>query len=154
VRIPSKEERKLFRDAMADVRPLRPDSMQATQATPRTRAASPARRAPPARRAVDLRRPGSHIDATLDLHGSTAEAARRRLQEFVADARAHGLCIVRIVHGKGLRSGAAGPVLESVVARTLRTLDDVESVEPARRVDGGAGAVIVRLRGLKRSRTR
>jgi len=61
---------------------------------------------------------------------------------------------VRIVHGKGLRSGAAGPVLESVVARTLRTLDDVESVEPARRVDGGAGAVIVRLRGLKRSRTR
>ena len=68
---------------------------------------------------------------TLDLHGRTGEAARRLLQEFVRDAHVRGLRRVRIVPGKGLRSGPAGPVLPLVVHRTLRTLYEVESFEMA-----------------------
>jgi len=155
VRIPSKEERKLFRDAVADVRPLGRESARAEHTSPPARGVGATRRLRPSSPGTGTRRrPASQIEATLDLHGSTAEAARRRLQEFISDAHSHGLRLVRVVHGKGLRSGPAGPVLKVVVDRTLRAHDDVEAIEPARQADGGAGAVIVRLRGKVGGRRR
>ena len=153
MRIPTKEELKLFRDAMADVRPL--DSVdRVAQPRPPLRKRKPALLARTPARTPRPRSADSRIDATLDLHGCTAEAAQRRLQEFIADARVRGFERVRIVHGKGLRSGAAGPVLKSVVEHTLRSLDEVETLEPARGADGGAGAVIAVLRAAGRRRRR
>ena len=48
----------------------------------------------------------------LDLHGLRTEEARALLVSFLNDALKHGLRCVRIVHGKGLRSKNAEPVLK------------------------------------------
>ena len=153
MRIPTKEELKLFRDAMSDVRPL-DGADRAVQPRPPVRKRKPPALTRPPARTSSSRSAEPRIDATLDLHGYTAEAARRRLQEFIADARARGFQRVRIVHGKGLRSGAAGPVLRSVVEHTLRSLDEVETLEPARAADGGAGAAVALLRDAGRRQRR
>jgi DNA-nicking Smr family endonuclease len=53
---------------------------------------------------------------------------------------------VRIVHGKGLRSRAAGPVLKALTDRLLRRRDDVIAFASARPALGGTGAVVVLLK--------
>jgi DNA-nicking Smr family endonuclease len=52
---------------------------------------------------------------------------------------------IRIVHGKGLRSGPRGPVLKNAVNVVLRRTDAVVAFCSARQVDGGTGAVYVLL---------
>jgi DNA-nicking Smr family endonuclease len=52
---------------------------------------------------------------------------------------------VRIVHGKGLRSGHRGPVLKAAVNAVLRRTGAVLAYVSARPVDGGTGAVYVLL---------
>jgi DNA-nicking Smr family endonuclease len=56
---------------------------------------------------------------------------------------------VRIIHGKGLRSKAAGPVLKALTDRMLRRRDDVIAFASARPAQGGTGAVIVLLKEQK-----
>jgi DNA-nicking Smr family endonuclease len=97
-----------------------------------------------------LRRGRLPIEATLDLHGLTAEAARGRLREFLDDVTGESLRCVRIVHGKGMRSGPAGPVLKSLVERELAADDRVATFVPARPAEGGSGAVVVLL-GIARA---
>jgi DNA-nicking Smr family endonuclease len=53
---------------------------------------------------------------------------------------------VRIIHGKGYRSGARGPVLKNAVNLWLRRHLDVMAFASARAIDGGTGAVYVLLR--------
>src|SRR6266403_1139482 len=93
-----------------------------------------------------LRRGFYPIDDELDLHGLSQTAARGRLAEFIADSRNRGGRCVRIIHGKGHRSGARGPVLKTAVNLWLRRLPDVMAFVSARAMDGGAGAVYVLLR--------
>ncbi len=52
---------------------------------------------------------------------------------------------VRIIHGKGLRSGHRGPVLKAAVNAVLRRTGAVLAYVSARQVDGGTGAVYVLL---------
>ena len=82
----------------------------------------------------------------LDLHGLNQTAARDRLAEFLAHSRDCGRRCVRIVHGKGYRSGARGPVLKAAVNLWLRRHLDVVAFISARAIDGGTGAVYVLLR--------
>ncbi len=82
----------------------------------------------------------------LDLHGLNQTAARDRLAEFIAHSRDCGRRCVRIVHGKGYRSGARGPVLKAAVNLWLRRHLDVVAFTSARAIDGGTGAVYVLLR--------
>jgi DNA-nicking Smr family endonuclease len=82
----------------------------------------------------------------LDLHGLNQTAARDRLAEFIAHSRDCGRRCVRIVHGKGYRSGARGPVLKAAVNLWLRRHLDVMAFTSARAIDGGTGAVYVLLR--------
>jgi DNA-nicking Smr family endonuclease len=82
----------------------------------------------------------------LDLHGLNQTAARDRLAEFLAHSRDCGRRCVRIVHGKGYRSGARGPVLKAAVNLWLRRHLDVVAFTSARAIDGGTGAVYVLLR--------
>jgi DNA-nicking Smr family endonuclease len=89
------------------------------------------------------------IDADLDLHGLTAEAARRRLQRFLDDALAEGLRCIRIVHGKGMRSGPAGPVLKTLVHATLRCSDRIGAYADAPPAAGGSGATLVLLQPVR-----
>jgi len=53
---------------------------------------------------------------------------------------------VRIIHGKGYRSGARGPVLKAALNLWLRRHTDIMAFVSARAIDGGAGAVYVLLR--------
>jgi DNA-nicking Smr family endonuclease len=93
-----------------------------------------------------LRRGLYPIDDELDLHGFDQTAARNELADFIARSRDGGCRCVRIIHGKGYRSGARGPVLKTAVNLWLRRHMDVMAFVSARAIDGGAGAMYVLLR--------
>jgi len=94
-----------------------------------------------------LRRGLYPTEDELDLHGLTQTAARDSLADFIARSRDSGHRCVRIIHGKGYRSGARGPVLKTAVDLWLRRHTDVMAFTSARAIDGGTGAVYVLLRG-------
>jgi DNA-nicking Smr family endonuclease len=93
-----------------------------------------------------LRRGLYPIDAELDLHGLSQSAARDELAVFMAGSRDRGYRCVRIIHGKGYRSGARGPVLKTAVNHWLRLHLNVMAFVSARAIDGGTGALYVLLR--------
>ena len=93
-----------------------------------------------------LRRGLYPIDDELDLHGLSQMTARGQLAEFIARSRDRGCRCVRIIHGKGYRSGARGPVLKTAVNHWLRLHLDVVAFVSARAIDGGTGAMYVLLR--------
>jgi len=93
-----------------------------------------------------LRRGLIPIDDELDLHGLSQTEARAQLSEFLERSRAAGRRCVRIIHGKGYRSGARGPVLKMAVDLWLRRHLDVMAFTSARAIDGGTGAVYALLR--------
>jgi DNA-nicking Smr family endonuclease len=93
-----------------------------------------------------LRRGLIPIEDELDLHGLSQTAARYQLAEFLTSSRNAGRRCVRIIHGKGYRSGARGPVLKTAVDLWLRRHLDVMAFTSARAIDGGTGAVYVLLR--------
>jgi len=93
-----------------------------------------------------LRRGEYVVDAELDLHGMNAEDARAAMKEFLLNALGTHMRCIRIVHGKGRRSGPRGPVLKNLVNRWLRQVDAVVAFGSARPNDGGSGAVYVLLR--------
>lgn len=93
-----------------------------------------------------LRRGRYAIKTEIDLHGMTSEEARRELHAFLAENTLTGIRCVRIIHGKGLRSGPRGPVLKASVNRWLRQWDEVLAFVSAPARDGGTGALYVLLR--------
>jgi DNA-nicking Smr family endonuclease len=92
-----------------------------------------------------LRRGEYRVQGEIDLHGLTVAQARQVLREFLANALLRQWRCVRIVHGKGLRSGPRGPVLKGMVGAVLRKVGPVLAYVSARQVDGGTGAVYVLL---------
>lgn len=92
-----------------------------------------------------LRRGLYRIDAEIDLHGCTVAQAQGRLGSFLREARVQRLHCVRVIHGKGLRSGNRGPVLKNSVNAYLRRTDAVLAFVSARPVSGGTGATLVLL---------
>jgi len=92
-----------------------------------------------------LRRGEFTIESNLDLHGLTVEASRELLKEFLVDCRRRGLGCVRVVHGKGLRSGPRGPVIKRAINHWLQRVDFVVAFASAPRRDGGTGAIYVLL---------
>jgi DNA-nicking Smr family endonuclease len=93
----------------------------------------------------DLRRGRIHAEAEIDLHGMTALEARAALLDFIAEAVERGLACVRVVHGKGRRSGPTGPVLPETVLRCLAEHASVDAFASAQPRYGGTGAVQVLL---------
>jgi DNA-nicking Smr family endonuclease len=93
-----------------------------------------------------LRRGQIRIEDELDLHGLRQMAAREQLADFLAQSRDAGRRCVRIVHGKGYRSGTRGPILKTAVDLWLRRHHDVLAFTSARAMDGGTGALYVLLR--------
>jgi DNA-nicking Smr family endonuclease len=85
------------------------------------------------------------VQAEIDLHGYTVPEAKEALRAFLAHALELHFRCVRIVHGKGLRSGHRGPVLKNTVSSVLRRVGPVLAFVSARQVDGGTGAVYVLL---------
>jgi DNA-nicking Smr family endonuclease len=93
-----------------------------------------------------LKRGQFRIDAELDLHAMTEGTARRTLVQFLNTCQQEGSRCVRVIHGKGLRSGTEGPVIKPMVERELGRRKQVLAFCSARPAHGGSGAVYVLLR--------
>ena len=93
-----------------------------------------------------LRQGTFRVEAAVDLHGLNAVDGARQLREFLQFALGRELRCVRIIHGKGLRSGQRGPVLKQVVNTLLRQANPVLAFASARPGDGGTGATLVLLK--------
>jgi DNA-nicking Smr family endonuclease len=168
-------ERRVFREAVSDVRPLAvPPKVRATRPKPHPRASFRRRdsaavllesleltaadldvelpdelrfRRPGIQESVlrKLRRGQYRVSAECDLHGLTVPEAKQTLREFLARCIAQQERCVRVIHGKGLRSGPRGPVIKSAVNVVLRRTAAVLAFCSARPVDGGTGAIYVLL---------
>ncbi|MDH3315885.1 MAG: Smr/MutS family protein [Gammaproteobacteria bacterium] len=160
----------LFRRAAGRVRPLQSDRVQHEQRRPRptpsdrAHAASPegdrdpyVTDTPSAHGPLFYASPGVQhklmrklkrgqfdIEDELDLHGMRVKEAGQTLESFLSKCSNHGRRCVRIIHGKGLRTG--GSVLKENVAQWLRLRSDVVAFCSAQPNDGGTGAVYVLLK--------
>jgi DNA-nicking Smr family endonuclease len=85
------------------------------------------------------------VELEIDLHGLTAAHVEPALRAFLAEALRERARVVRVIHGKGLRSGNRGPVLKQVASNYLRRVGAVLAFASAREVDGGSGALLVLL---------
>jgi DNA-nicking Smr family endonuclease len=92
-----------------------------------------------------LRRGQFSIEDEIDLHGMNSALAENVVRTFLRQCRDAGHHCVRIVHGKGLRSGDEGPVLKARVEQWLRLRADVLAFASAPPAQGGTGAVLVLL---------
>lgn len=93
-----------------------------------------------------LRRGHWRVQDEIDLHQMNTEAAANTIRAFILAAERDGLSCVKIIHGKGLRSGPNGPQLKRLTARLLTRIDKVCAFASAPRHDGGTGAVHVLLK--------
>lgn len=170
----SDDDRRVFADATRDVRPLPPDNRAPPQPRrPRARAqrrraadaaalrdsldkpwnvgmhgeAQFARPGVPARVLQRLSRGLYSVEAEIDLHGMSKLRAQRALHEFLGECVDRHLGCVRIIHGKGMRSGPDGPVLKHSVRTWLTQWDEVIAYASADHRRGGDGAVCALLRG-------
>jgi len=168
------EETRLFREAVRGVRPLktRAPTPRPPRTRPRARftradraavlresltaeSADPALaggeelvfRRPQVQPAVlrKLRRGEYRVQREIDLHGLTVAEAKLALRRFLVSALEQQVRCIRIIHGKGLRSGHRGPVLKAAVGAVLRRTGAVLAYVSARPVDGGTGALYVLL---------
>lgn len=85
------------------------------------------------------------VDGEIDLHGLTAADVEPALRGFLSEALHQHARVVRVVHGKGRRSGHRGPILKLVASRYLQRVGPVLAFASAREVDGGSGAILVLL---------
>lgn len=92
-----------------------------------------------------LRRGHYSIRAEIDLHEMSVAVARAAVKAFLDDAIRHREYCVRIIHGKGLRSAARGPVVKRMTEQLLRRRSDVVAFASALPAQGGTGAVLVLL---------
>ena len=92
-----------------------------------------------------LKRGQYTIGSQIDLHGLTSDEAHEALREFLAECEWQRHTCVKVITGKGKRSGHAGPVLKPRVARWLRKHEQVDAFSTARPNDGGSGALYVLL---------
>lgn len=91
------------------------------------------------------------IDARLDLHLHTVEAARSAVFGFVRDCLEHDVRCALITHGKG--EGRKQPaVLKSCISHWLPQLDAVLAFHSAQKQHGGSGATYIMLRKSERKR--
>ena len=171
----SDEERRLFRESVADAKPLKAKKKvpaRRPKPPPRARFSDAEKRAVLeeslkldlqesdafsgedlwyARTGVQhalmrkLRRGQFSARAELDLHGLRSEDARAVVAEFLYEAGQRGFRCVRIIHGKGLGSGPKGPVIKQKLGGWLRQRKNVLAFCSARPVDGGTGALYVLL---------
>lgn len=174
----TEEDRRLWDQVRRTATPLRPEPPPEPVATrpkpptatfavkpgppPVTTRPKPVPAAPPAIGGFDrktmtrLSRGSVAIDARIDLHGMTQEAAHHRLLRFLEAARGEGAKIVLVITGKGgpdAMEGARG-VLRRAVPEWLRSPPFrllVSGYESAGRRHGGEGALYVRLRRKSRA---
>jgi DNA-nicking Smr family endonuclease len=93
-----------------------------------------------------LRRGHWVVEGELDLHGMNRVQAENSVREFVRHCRTHRKRCLRIIHGKGLGSRNREPVLKGLLRKWLLR-EEVLAFSQAPAAQGGAGAVLVLLKG-------
>lgn len=93
-----------------------------------------------------LRRGKYSVQGEIDLHHLSQADARQLVLDYIAASLADGLGCIKIIHGKGLRSGHHGPRLKLMTNRLLWRHPEVVAYASAAPNDGGTGAVYVLLR--------
>ena len=93
-----------------------------------------------------LKRGEFTIEAEIDLHGMRLTEAQTELHHFLRECIGNGVSSVRIVHGKGTRSGPDGPILKPSVHHWLLLWDEVLAFASSQPRHGGNGAVYVLLK--------
>ncbi len=99
-----------------------------------------------------LRRGHFSVQDTLDLHHMDQNTASNSLLEFIQYAQEQTYTCIKVIHGKGLRSGPDGPRLKTLANRLLRRHRSVLAFASARPNDGGTGAVYILLERWRPSR--
>ncbi len=84
-------------------------------------------------------------EATADLHGLSADAAKRKLGRFLDQSVAARRRCVLLIHGRGLHSDNTPVLKERVIDWLARSRVSVRGFCTARPSDGGAGALYVLL---------
>jgi DNA-nicking Smr family endonuclease len=87
---------------------------------------------------------------SCDLHRLDAVEAAARAQEFVRSRRARGVRCVGVICGRGKNSPDGGSVLRDAVVKALAeppTANELDALRTAPDELGGAGALLVSLRG-------
>ncbi|MEO1888409.1 MAG: Smr/MutS family protein [Cycloclasticus sp.] len=169
----STEDSRLFRDSMADVKPISSDKYDPAADQPKPRPHKK-RFEPPVRTLEtpeyspseiqsddrlfyakqgirdktirQLKRGTLDVDDRIDLHGLTQPEAHQYLDDFlIQQTEQHHRCIL-VVHGKGMGSLSKFPVLKNMVFNQLKAHSNVLALSSARQRDGGAGALYVLLK--------
>lgn len=96
-----------------------------------------------------LRRGHWALQGQIDLHGYTRDEARALLADFLHEAQRRGMRCIRVVHGKGHGSPGRQPVLKAKVQRWLAQSAEVIAFAQASGPQGGAGALVVLLAGVR-----
>lgn len=94
----------------------------------------------------DMRRGRWKVEDELDLHGLTADEARKLLVEFLHQAMQNDLRCIRIIHGKGRHSEGRDGLLKVHTRHWLSQHHGVLAFCEAPAASGGGGAVLVLLR--------
>lgn len=92
-----------------------------------------------------LRRGHYHICDELDLHGFNVQQAKTALLQFIHDASPIENSCVRLIHGKGSRN-SKGSILKRKVDHWLQQHERVLAYHSTQPKDGGSGAVYILLR--------
>jgi len=85
------------------------------------------------------------IEAEIDLHGMSRTEAQSQLRDFILGCIERRIGCVRVIHGKGARSGPDGPVLKNSVRQWLTRWEEVLAYTSAQPKHGGTGAIYVLL---------
>jgi DNA-nicking Smr family endonuclease len=91
-----------------------------------------------------------NVEATLDLHGQTADQAKESLQWFLGQCKSTGVRHVLIIHGKG--RSLTQPVLKNKLNNWLRQTSQVIAFSSATAKDGNSGAMYVLLKNHHREK--
>jgi DNA-nicking Smr family endonuclease len=94
-----------------------------------------------------LRKGDWSVQAQVDLHGLRRDEAREHLSAFLKESIKSGLRCIRVIHGKGLGSPGKAPVLKAKVQSWLVQKEEILAFVQAKPTQGGAGALIVLLKG-------
>jgi DNA-nicking Smr family endonuclease len=166
-RVATEDERALFYETFADVKPLKPHTRPAAakkKALTPPKATKPKAKAkpkPPAvvrdeppeiggHRTTPIKRGRLEPEARLDLHGLTQEGAHRALIRFLQRGRAMGARVVLVITGK---SGVLNKQFKLWLAQgELKPL--VSGVSTAHKRHGGSGAYYVLLKKPAEARSR
>lgn len=96
-----------------------------------------------------LRRGKVEIEARIDLHGMTQDAARPALERFIEAAWRNGKREVLVITGKGTRADGSIGILRQAVPQWLNAPPNrarVTAFVHAAAKDGGEGALYVRIK--------